>query len=165
MTGKIADQWILPFIILALIWMVLTKGDASSWIAGLPSIAIALAAYNSLGIKQNIRIRAVALPGFIIWFLWNSLKGGIDVTWRVLHPKLPIKPGFIRYELTLTKKGPRVFLINCLSLQPGSLSVDIQENTLILHALDVEANILKEANAAERQVARLFGIPLESAHG
>ena len=35
---------------------------------------------------------------------WLMIKANFDVAWRVLHPKLPIRPGIIRARTTLKRR-------------------------------------------------------------
>jgi multicomponent Na+:H+ antiporter subunit E len=98
------------------------------------------------------------LPGFTAWFMWHSMRGGVDVARRALAPQMRLHPGFLRYRLRLPPGHARLFLTNCISLLPGTLSADIEGNELVLHALDTGANVIAETREAERRVGELFGM-------
>lgn len=76
---------------------------------------------------------------YIPVFLWEMLKANIDVAYRVIHPKLPIKPGIVKVKTTLKSETGLTFLANSITLTPGTLSVDIDEGKgyLYIHCIDV----------------------------
>lgn len=150
-------NWLISALLMALIWSVLS-GDAASWIVGIPTILLGMLAFHGLRRPEAGSVAVRRVPGFALWFLWHSFRGGIDVARRALHPGMPLNPGFVHYKLTLAPGPARIFFINCVSLLPGSLSADIHRDELILHALDIEAGVLNEVRDAERRVQRLYGI-------
>jgi len=151
-------RWLSPLVLLGLLWGVVAKGDAASWVVGLPSIALAAVAFDRLRGQRTLGFRPWMLPEFAAWFLWHSLRGGADVAWRALQPQMPLHPGFLRYRLALPPGSARVFLVDCLSLLPGTLSADIEGDELVLHALDTGADVIAETREAERRVEKLYGI-------
>ena len=164
MNNKTA-RWIFPAVILGLLWVLLTGGDIGSWLVGVPSVLLAVIAFNNLNTGRPLRLRASRLPAFIAWFVWHSLKGGADVAWRAVHPGLPLHPGFVSYRLLLAPGPARTFLVNCVSLLPGTLSAELVDDELLLHALDTETDVIAGTQAVEQQVDRLFGRRIHSAHG
>ncbi|MBT8127045.1 MAG: hypothetical protein HKP12_00495 [Gammaproteobacteria bacterium] len=85
---RFCKRWLLPLLLCTLLWVVISKGNPSSWVAGLPCIIIAVVAYQRLRVHSKPSLRLSLLPGFSIWFLWHSLRGGIDVAWCALQPKI-----------------------------------------------------------------------------
>lgn len=164
MNNKTA-RWILPAVILGLLWVLLTGGDLASWVVGLPSVLLAAIAFNYLNTGRALRVRVTRLPAFIIWFVWHSLKGGVDVAWRAVQPGVPLCPGFVRYRIRLAPGPARVFMVNCVSLLPGTLSAELSDDALLLHALDTEADVIAGTRAVEQRVGRLFASNIRAAHG
>lgn len=154
-----SKRWLLPLLLCVMLWVVISRADPASWIVALPSIAFAVIVIDRLHVRGKQGIRAAMLPGFIAWFLWNSFRGGVDVTLRALKPRLSLQPGFLYYPLRLPHGHARLFLVNVVSLLPGTLSADIEGDELVLHCLDTGADIIVETGYAERRVAGLFGIP------
>lgn len=153
-----SKRWMLPLLLCVLMWVVISKGDPDSWVVGVPTIAFAVIVIDRLHFRGKQGIRAGMLPGFILWFLWNSLRGGVDVALRALKPRLSLQPGFIRYPMRIPQGHARLFLVNVVSLLPGTLSTDIEGDELVLHCLDTAADIIVETGTAEQRVAVLFGI-------
>lgn len=158
-------RWFVPTALLSLLWALLNAGDSGSWIVGLPSVMLAVIVFNGLRARQGICLRVGRLPGFFGWFVWQSLLGGIDVAWRALQPAMELRVGFIRYPLALAPGPARIFMVNCVSLLPGTLSAVLVDDELLLHALDTEADVIAGTQAVERQVVRLFGGDGRATHG
>jgi len=93
-------------------------------------------------------------------FLWECLKANIDVAYRVLHPKLPIKPGIVKVKTHLKTDTALTFLANSITLTPGTMSVDIDRDNGILyvHWINVRA---KDCEGATKYIVRRFEKILE----
>ena len=74
---------------------------------------------------------------YIIIFLWECLKANIDVAWRVLHPKLPIRPATIKIRTDLKSDIGLTFLANSITLTPGTTTIDVdkQNGYIYIHVL------------------------------
>jgi multicomponent Na+:H+ antiporter subunit E len=70
------------------------------------------------------------------FFIINSIKSGILVSRLALKPNLKLSP--LVYNLPLKTQTPFAtsMLANIYSLMPGTLSMGISNNILILHILD-----------------------------
>ena len=145
-------------VLFALLWWMLTEGAADSWLVGAPVVVLAALA-SGLVLPGT----SWSLPGllrFIPFFLWHSLRGGVDVAGRALHPRLPISPGLLKYQWRLPTGLPRVFMANTVSLLPGTLSAELGEQFLHVHVLDQSSAFEAELTVIEARVARIFGLKL-----
>lgn len=95
---------------------------------------------------------------FLPYFVWNSLRGGVDVAVRVLHPQLPIEPALVRYELRLRDSAARVLMADTVTLLPGTLSADLDDHVLVVHVLNAGAPFDEVLEVLEQRVADLFGL-------
>jgi multicomponent Na+:H+ antiporter subunit E len=100
---------------------------------------------------------------YIPVFLWEMIKANIDVAYRVMHPKLPIKPGIVKVKTKLKSESGLTFLANSITLTPGTMSVDIdKENGYIyVHWINVKAGDIENATRIivdrfERILSRIF---------
>jgi len=80
-------------------------------------------------------------------FIWECIKANIDVAYRVLHPDLPIHPGIVKVNTTLKSETGLTFLANSITLTPGTLSVDVdqEEGFLYVHWIDVKDKDIEKA--------------------
>lgn len=147
---------VLATLLLGGLWWVLSNGSPSSWLVGLPALAGAAWASRRLQSFSGVRLSLIGLAGFLPFFLFQSLRGGLDVALRTLAPVMPIRPGFYRYRSALRTPAARTFFANCISLLPGTLVADLQGEWLELHVLDSATDPHRELARLERVVARLF---------
>ena len=147
--------------VFALLWWIVSEG-AGSWAFGIPVILLAAATGRFLHPARGIRLRPLALIRFLGFFLYESLRGGVDVSRRALSPRMPLAPALIEYRLRLPAGAPQVFLVDTLSLLPGTLSTDLRDDVVCLHVLDAGMPIERELRRVEGYVAALFGVELRS---
>lgn len=149
--------------VFAALWWALTGGAADSWLVGAPIIVAATVASQLLWRKHTGWWSPLALVRFVVFFIRESVRGGVDVARRALHPDLPLQPGLVRLESRLPPGPAEVFLINALSLMPGTLGVELRGTALTLHVLDEQSPVLEETRRLEALIAAIFRIPLASA--
>jgi len=151
----------------SLIWWVLTEGYPGAWELGLPVILLALLVAMLLPTGGDWRWRLVGLPRFLPFFLLQSLRGGIDVARRALHPKLPLTPQMFEFRFRLPPSPARIFFADIVSLLPGTCSASLQDEVLHIHVLDTSLPVADALHQVEERVAALFGLslPVESGTG
>ena len=100
---------------------------------------------------------------YIPLFLWECLKANIDVAYRVLDPRLPIKPGIVKVRTTLKSDTGLTFLANSITLTPGTMVVDIdrENGILYVHWIYVRTTDMEEATRIiaarfEKILAKIF---------
>jgi multicomponent Na+:H+ antiporter subunit E len=99
---------------------------------------------------------------YIPVFLWAMLRANLDVLYRIIHPRLPIRPGIVKVRTTLTSEAGRTALANSITLTPGTMSVDIRDDgTLYIHWINVQAEDMEGATRKivaqfERFLTRIF---------
>ena len=74
---------------------------------------------------------------YIPYFLYYCIRANFDVAYRVIHPDLPIRPGIVKVQTRLKSDLAKTFLANSITLTPGTLTVDIQEQTFYVHWINV----------------------------
>ena len=137
--------WLLRLALFSLMWWVLTDGAIDSWPVGVPVVLISTLVSVKLMPPLSWSLRGMVV--FIPYFFWHSIRGGVDVARRALHPQLPISPGLFDYRFRLPPGLPRVFMANTVSLLPGTLSVELEEEILRVHVLDETRAINEELSA------------------
>lgn len=147
-------------LLFGVLWWILTEGRTDAWLIGGFTIALAIAASLVLQPPSTRRFSLAGLAGFILFFIVNSIKGGVQVAALALRPRLDLQPEMLEIPLHLSDEYAQIFLASALSLLPGTLSAGLDGNRLRLHVLDRRMPIEHEVRAAEIHVARLFGKPL-----
>jgi len=70
------------------------------------------------------------------------------VALRVLTPSLPINPGIVEVKTKLTTDIGKMLLANAITLTPGTLTVDILDDRMFIHWIDVTSTDINEATRA-----------------
>jgi multicomponent Na+:H+ antiporter subunit E len=68
---------------------------------------------------------------------------------RVLTPSLPLRPALVRINTSLRSDLGRLVLANSITLTPGTLSIDVDDDTLIVHWVDCPPGNNVEATTRE----------------
>lgn len=82
-------------------------------------------------------VRWFWLLAYIPVFAYMCLKCNIDVALRVLSPGLQVKPGIVKIRTGLKSEIARVFLANSITLTPGTMTVELKEDVLYIHWIEV----------------------------
>lgn len=149
-----ARRLILHVLLFGALWGILSEGQG--WAFGIPFVL--LAATLSCALMPASRLSLAGLARFVPYFAWNSLRGGIDVALRAVHPQMPIEPALLSYELQLDDVVARVVMANVVTLLPGTLSADLRGHTLLVHVLNASGPFPEALERLERRVADLFGL-------
>lgn len=148
------------------VWLVVTWAfDAGSLGTGaVVSIAIAWA-FRRVEMDE---VRNLLLPHRLFWALAYVpvlfayiVRSNLDVAYRVIHPRMPIRPGITRVRTRLTSVPGRVLLANSITLTPGTMSVDLVGDVLYVHRIyvpetDPDGTTEREIAPFERLIRRIF---------
>lgn len=72
-----------------------------------------------------------------LWLAGQIVQSAIDVTRRILDPALPIAPVVDRVPAALSDIG-KVIYANSITLTPGTVSINLGDNSIVVHALTHE---------------------------
>ncbi|MCX8015587.1 MAG: Na+/H+ antiporter subunit E [candidate division WOR-3 bacterium] len=139
------------WLLLILLWLILT------WTIYYPSLLIGVIIaiivtifYGGYFSYQPIKIlqphRLFWLLIYIPVFAWACLKANLDVAYRVIHPEKPLKPGIVKVKTELKTELAKTFLANSITMTPGTMSVDIIDDTLYIHWIWVQEQDIERAS-------------------
>lgn len=167
--------WIVNGFIFSMVWVVLTQGELSAWVIGI--IFVPFATWCSIGLfsyksnddkdsvaleRGNLRSRILSLIDFIPFFLWQSLKGGVDSALLAISPIKQQYSDFIIYETVLPSGSASIFFNNTICLLPGTISTNWEENFITIHVLDNRTLHYQDLKMCEQKIANLFGLKVRS---
>ena len=72
------------------------------------------------------------------WLAKEIFKANIDVAKVILSPKMNLSPRLVRVPLSQSNELAAVIYANSITLTPGTVSVDIEGDEIIVHALTQE---------------------------
>ena len=73
------------------------------------------------------------------------IKANLDVAYRVLYPKMPIKPGIVRIRIDLKDLLAKLILANSITLTPETMTLQIMEDRYYIHWIYVRSGDEKVA--------------------
>jgi multicomponent Na+:H+ antiporter subunit E len=132
--------------------------------AGL-SLILALIFCSRCDVFSEIKLTPKAFfytLAYLVVFLYELVKSNIDVARRVITPSLPINPGIVEVKTKLKSKMGRMILANSITLTPGTLTIDIQDDILYIHWIDVQS---EDIDVATQTIVRKFEKYLEKIYG
>ncbi len=141
-------NFIYLFIFLITIWLALTTTFQWQELSVGILISLVLASflnknYLKLGLPP-LSIKRIIF--FIIFVLFiEIIKANFDVAYRVIHPKMPIKPGIIIIKTELKQDIAKMILANSITLTPGTFTLDIKGDALLIHWIYVRSEKIDES--------------------
>jgi len=82
---------------------------------------------------------------YILVLFYEIIKANLDVALRIIRPSLPINPGVVIIKTRLKSDIAKTILANSITLTPGTFTLDIQGDKLLIHWIDVEATDIEVA--------------------
>ncbi len=76
--------------------------------------------------------------GYWVWLIREIVKSNIDVARRILHPALPIAPCLTIVKATQGSELGHVIFANSITLTPGTVSIVVDDRTILVHAIAKE---------------------------
>ena len=139
------------------LWLMLFGPNPADLPVGALTAAAATWASLRLLPPGSWRLRPVALMRLALRFLWQSIVAGADVARRALDPRLPLRPGFVRYPVRFPPGAARNAFTTLTSLLPGTVPAGAERGHIVYHCLDVEQPVMSQLAAEEAALARALG--------
>lgn len=125
---------------LAALWLMLSKAPSlTDFFIGYAIGFLLVALFSKLIGGSGYTRRTLGFLRFLALFLLEFLKANINVAYLVLFvPNSKITPAFFDYDVQELTKGEALFLAQCITLTPGTITVDYDEEKrrLKIHCLD-----------------------------
>ena len=163
---------VIPFsVLLFVFWMVLSgKFDVFHLSLGAGSaFSVAWGTYHLLNLPPAIgtpgtypisAIPWARLLTFVPWLMWQITIASVQVARVVIHPSMPVSPRVVRFPTRLPHNLARLTLATSITLTPGTVTLDIVDDDLVIHALTEDSANSLESPAGEgamhQRVAALY---------
>ena len=128
---------------------------------GVVSVFIVVVLSRRMNLVDEEGVPFRYLPRLVLyapWLVWEVVKANLDVAKRVLQPSLPIHPMLIKVKAGQKSDLGRVIYANSITLTPGTVSVQIEGETITVHALSKEAADGVLTGDMDARVTRLEGM-------
>ncbi len=91
--------------------------------------------------------------GYVPWLLWQIFKSNLDVARIILNPRLPHSPRLLRVRASQRTAVGQVIYANSITLTPGTISLDLREGQILVHALTADSAAGVESGEMDRRVS------------
>lgn len=95
------------------------------------------------------------LLGYWAWLGKEIVKSSLEVAQVVLQPKIVVAPGIVDIDASDLHVVDQALLGNSITLTPGTLTLDVHEGRLLVHALTADGAAALEEGEMKRRVAAL----------
>jgi len=95
--------------------------------------------YSNLGLPPLSIKRILFSFMYIIVLFWEIIKANFDVAYRVIHPKMPIRPGIVVIKTRLKSDIAKMVLANSITLTPGTFTLDVIGDEFLIHWINVKS--------------------------
>lgn len=95
------------------------------------------------------------ITSYLPWLVKEVAISNVEVTQVIIDPELPIKRNLVEITATQQTALGRVILANSITLTPGTVSVNVEGNKIIVHALSFEGSQEDMSGEMDERVSRL----------
>ena len=151
-TTNIPLQFFNLWLTLFIIWLIANATLASETMyTGLAISAFIALVFSAFArVYSFVRWSPIVLYYYLIYlslFFIELIKANIKVMRLVFSPHIDIKPGILEIKTKLKSPIGRLALANTITLTPGTLVVDIKDDSLFVHCINVSTTDQIEATA------------------
>ncbi|MEO1042389.1 MAG: Na+/H+ antiporter subunit E [Pseudomonadota bacterium] len=125
---------------LSILWLLLSGYWDSATLIGFGAFSVAVAVWfadkaeivDSEGVPSSIFPRILT---YTAWLLLEIGKANVQVAREVLRREIKLSPKLIRVPADQPSDLTRTIFGNSITLTPGTVTVDVREDSMLVHAL------------------------------
>jgi multicomponent Na+:H+ antiporter subunit E len=142
------------------LWLLLSGhvGALDFAMAAVASALVAFANRDIEGLSELLRWTPRLLV-YLPWLLKEIWVANIQVVKLVLDPSLPIDPVVVRLRTRFSSDFARTALANSITLTPGTITLDVDGEEFLVHAITAGGGADIQAGGMARRVGQVFGDP------
>ncbi|MHB1341691.1 MAG: Na+/H+ antiporter subunit E [Coriobacteriia bacterium] len=100
--------------------------------------------------------QALRFVAYLVFLIKEIVLAAVGVAEKVLDPRMPIAPVMITHRTRFTREVSRIALANSITLTPGTLTVDVDGDTFVVHCLNEEFAGSISNGEFEGRIKRVF---------
>lgn len=144
--------------VLGLLWAALSgHGETLIVVLGVASVLLVILFARRLdlidheGHPAQLGWRA---PSYFLWLLWQIVLSNVAVVRHILRARIDVDPRFVTVPSGQKSDLAAVIYANSITLTPGTVTIAVDGDQLLVHALDrAAADGLEEGGMARRVAA------------
>lgn len=135
---KTGTQYVIGLVsVMSFVW-VAWSGHFEPLLLGFGVVSIIITVWLSKrlhGIDSEGQPLQVSLIFYFFWLIKEIILANVDVIKRILSPEMPISPTWVKVKAVQKTRFGRVLFANSITLTPGTVSVQIDDDTILVHGL------------------------------
>ena len=145
------------------LWLLLNgRASGDVLLVGLPVCALVyLFTWKIVGLtpkrEWGMLRRVPALAGYCACLVGEIVKANLQVLRLVFSLREEVEPQLVPVRTQLREEGLRVLLANSITLTPGTITVQMEDDRLLVHALDTSTAEGIEDTVFERKLREMEG--------
>lgn len=137
---KIAGRHLALALSMFALWLLLSGYFTYPTLLAFGVISVLLTTWlaQRAGMLDREGVPTRVFPGILPYMLWLTVeigKSNLIVTMHALSPKLRLSPKMVTVPAYQASDLGKVIFANSITLTPGTVSVDLHENDILVHAL------------------------------
>ena len=125
---------------MAALWLLLSGYLGEPTLIGFGALSVVVTVWLTahVGILDREGVPTRIFPGILPYMVWLTVeigKANVIVVREVLRPTLRLSPKMIRVPAYQASDVGRVIFGNSVTLTPGTVTVDVDRDSLVIHAL------------------------------
>ena len=113
--------------------------------------------------EWQIARRIPRIAGYFVYLVGEVFKSSFAVMKLIWSPTMVIEPEVTSFRTKLRTDAGKVVLANSITMTPGTLTIDVQEDEFLIHCLDTSFDVGQEGFDMEDRVMKLEGTAKEAA--
>ena len=145
---------------LFVVWLLLSGYFTGLLLAlGLASVLVVVLIAARMDVIDHegypVHLNPARIVLYALWLLKAVVKSNIDVLRRIWSRDLDISPVLVRVRSSQKSKLGQVIFANSITLTPGTVSINLWENEIQVHALTRDAAEELQAGEMDARVSQL----------
>lgn len=105
---------------------------------------------------EHPRISLLWMLVYIGWLLLRIAPSAVQVAWIIVVPSRDPQPGMVRFRTELTSPAARTVLATSITMVPGTMTVDVQDDEFTVHSFTPDAADDLATAEMQGRIARIF---------
>jgi multicomponent Na+:H+ antiporter subunit E len=145
---------------LAVLWLILS-GHYTALLLGFGALSVGLSVWIAMraqAVDPDVhpgQFRLAPSLAYAAWLVREVVLSAVDVSRRILSSDLHLEPTVVRLPLSQRTDAGRAIYANSITLTPGTVSIDLSADEVVVHALTREGAEALSAGEMDRRVAAL----------
>lgn len=130
------------FLLFFLVWLIFNGAITAEIVIFGLVIALIMFAFICRFMNYSVHkeIRLMKRAGYFLAYLWTLIVEIVRANFSVIHLILSsrevVEPVMVSFKTTLKSNIYKVILANSITLTPGTITVSLHEDELVVHCLD-----------------------------